>query len=229
MTISKEPCSFSGCQRPPRGQHGLCAAHYQQKWRGEELRPLREGWNRKHDPICTVDGCDGPHCAKGLCSYHYKRRNSGLPLVPQPQPLALQILHGVRTCSGKDGCGKTLSLDQFYAARPDSYQSICIPCWRDRRIRNAYGLTPEAWQELFDKQGRCCAICRTTDPKSRNGWATDHDHSCCSAEKTCGKCVRAILCQKCNQTVGYIEAHPDIAAALDYINRYTGGDIRQEA
>lgn len=216
-----EPCSFAGCRHSSRGHHGLCSGHIQQKRRGEELRPLRER-NRKRNSVCTLDGCDKPHQAKGLCSYHYKRSIAGLPLVPAPKPLALQIAQGVRTCSGKDGCGKTLPLDQFYANGPDAYQSICVPCWRDRRIRTAYGLTPEAWQELFDKQGRCCAICRSAEPNGRTGWATDHDHTCCPTGNTCGKCVRGILCQRCNKTVGHIEAHPNIAAALNYINSYAG-------
>jgi hypothetical protein len=36
---------------------------------------------------CTVEGCDRPHCAKGLCGTHYARwRNHGDPTVKTPNP-----------------------------------------------------------------------------------------------------------------------------------------------
>jgi hypothetical protein len=34
-------CSFEGCERKHHGK-GLCRSHYNQKWRGEELQPLRK-------------------------------------------------------------------------------------------------------------------------------------------------------------------------------------------
>jgi hypothetical protein len=34
----------------------------------------------------------------------------------------------------------------------------------------------------------------------------DHDHSCCNGSFSCGKCVRGVLCQSCNISVGRFEA-----------------------
>lgn len=64
-----------------------------------------------------------------------------------------------------------------------------------------YRLTPEEYQEQFTKQGGGCAICGRVDPDKR--LAVDHNHGCCPAEKkACGKCVRGLLCQNCNQVLG---------------------------
>lgn len=68
------------------------------------------------------------------------------------------------------------------------------------------------WDELFLKQGSCCAICRTTDPKHSYGWATDHCHST-------GK-IRGILCTKCNSGLGgFDDDIPRLEAALAYLRK----------
>ena len=62
-----------------------------------------------------------------------------------------------------------------------------------RRI-SRYGVTPEIFDELFQRQGYMCGICETTDPGKR-GWHLDHSHS--------SKSVRGILCMNCNLLLGH--------------------------
>lgn len=59
-----------------------------------------------------------------------------------------------------------------------------------------YGITEEEWQEMFERQGKACAICRSTNAQrsDRFGWVVDHCHET-------GK-IRAILCNKCNLGLG---------------------------
>lgn len=86
-----------------------------------------------------------------------------------------------------------------------------------------FGLAEGEWESLFEAQGRCCAICKRTDPGvARVDWTTDHDHSCCPKGqiKRCGNCVRGILCHFCNTAIGSLQDSPEaLRAAADYIER----------
>ena len=142
---------------------------------------------------------------------------------------------GMKLCNR---CGRTKDYSEFYNAsgRADGKMGVCINCLREvekrpgykeyvseRWLVRQYQLTRQDWEALFDSQGRRCAICRTDDPGNHkgSGWVVDHDHRCCPRSKTCGRCVRAILCNVCNVTVGYIENHPDLAAVLGYVASFT--------
>jgi hypothetical protein len=50
---------------------GLCRAHYHQRWRGEEFRPV--GAQRVRP--CQVESCERIVEAKGLCRSHYQVSN----------------------------------------------------------------------------------------------------------------------------------------------------------
>lgn len=76
------------------------------------------------------------------------------------------------------------------------------------RLKATYNLSAEQYWAIYDYQGGACAIC---------GWATgaskklsvDHDHACCDGPKSCGKCVRGILCSNCNVYLGRTRDNPD--------------------
>lgn len=72
-------------------------------------------------------------------------------------------------------------------------------------LRANYGITPEQWTALFVSQGERCGCCRSTDPGSKRGWHTDHNH-------TTGR-VRGILCHGCNHMLGGARDSVSILAA----------------
>ena len=74
-------------------------------------------------------------------------------------------------------------------------------------IKRLYGLTKQQYMELLADQDGRCAICRTDDPSPHEFFSVDHDHRCCPGVKTCGTCVRGLLCLRCNNMLGRLEEH----------------------
>jgi hypothetical protein len=96
-------------------------------------------------------------------------------------------------------------------------QTLVTPEVRSRWNRTyklkLMGLTPEGFQELLESQRNTCAMCRTPFKKGQR-ICIDHDHACCPPtlpSRSCGKCVRGLLCLTCNVAVGYIEVYGEMA------------------
>jgi Recombination endonuclease VII len=80
-----------------------------------------------------------------------------------------------------------------------------------------YGMTPEKREEMFNAQGRCCAVCKSTEHGGR-GWQIDHDHATDE--------VRGILCQHCNLALGQAKDSIEILQALiEYLRRTSHGIV----
>ena len=129
-------------------------------------------------------------------------------------------------------CGLIKSLDDFSNRTPKLRYVYCRACVnkamaeiedsgltvnRVRSLKYKYGLTVEQYQALEKSQDYRCAICRTVQHPDR-GWNVDHDHSCCNSEKSCGQCVRGLLCTPCNQGLGsFRDNAANLSAAVVYL------------
>jgi hypothetical protein len=100
---------------------------------------------------------------------------------------------------------------QYAAANPDKK-------WAARLAR--WGLTITDYEAMLDSQAGRCAICRSDDsgvPGRR--FHVDHDHACCPAGRSCGMCIRGLLCQGCNTALGGFRDDPALLArAIGYLN-----------
>jgi flagellar biosynthesis GTPase FlhF len=99
-----------------------------------------------------------------------------------------------------------------YKTRTRKYQSSPSQDIVAYRRERKYGLSPQQYEDLFERQGKCCGICQSKTPRSKRGWNIDHDH------KT-GK-VRGILCNYCNPMLG--NANDDIQTlrrAIAYLKK----------
>ena len=89
-----------------------------------------------------------------------------------------------------------------------------------RRRRRLFGLDAAAYDEMLMRQGGGCAICGGKNATGR-ALAVDHNHSCCPGEKTCGKCVRGLLCDNCNHGLGKFKDRVDLLdKAIAYLARF---------
>ena len=91
---------------------------------------------------------------------------------------------------------------------------------KDRRSVWAFGMTNA---EIAEKFGTDCMIC-SSKPTHGRRHHVDHDHNCCAGRKTCGKCVRGILCARCNHGIGLFLNDPDLLlTAARYLKSQTIG------
>lgn len=85
------------------------------------------------------------------------------------------------------------------------------------------GLTSKAFDALLASQGGVCAICQGPPTGRWKQFHIDHDHACCSGNRSCGQCVRGLLCDRCNSALGYLRDSPTVVSrALDYLMRSAG-------
>lgn len=83
---------------------------------------------------------------------------------------------------------------------------------RNRRLKYAYGISPNQYKILFDLQEGKCAICGKSDLGKRKNLSIDHDH------KT--NKVRGLLCTKCNSLLGFAEDDIDkLMKAIKYLEK----------
>lgn len=93
------------------------------------------------------------------------------------------------------------------------YNTICKRCIAIMK----YGITLADYESLLESQQYKCAICFSSVSGSMN---VDHDHSCCPGQKSCGSCVRGLLCGPCNSGIGYLKDNTSILmSAIDYLEK----------
>jgi hypothetical protein len=181
-----------------------------------------------HEPVTAYHyGCRCPRCqrAKSLDRYH---RTKGIipscrfPGCEQPR----RQVQGARYCEEH-------ATSRYYgptdAARTGYTTRTCALCGQDARIKKAkrYPLCGTCTQPAVNLINAATAHhvpletllrwlrnpqCETCDRplyigKSRggaHGFAVDHDHDCCSG-RSCGRCVRGLLCTSCNTGLGQLE------------------------
>lgn len=91
----------------------------------------------------------------------------------------------------------------------------CRTCMRANGVvqnLKRYGLTREDVERMLEEQEYRCAVC----PRSLLEFTPhiDHDHACCAGnQKSCGKCVRGLLCAECNRMLGQARDEPSILRA----------------
>ena len=88
-----------------------------------------------------------------------------------------------------------------------------------------YKIDLNTYNSIMEKQNYCCKICKEKANLDKSGkyyiLNVDHDHSCCPGKKSCGKCIRGLICHNCNTALGAVKDNPDILyKAVEYLKSY---------
>lgn len=89
---------------------------------------------------------------------------------------------------------------------------------RKQSLIENYRISDERYQELLSIQDFRCGICKEHQRDLKKSLGVDHDHNCCPGKKSCGKCIRGLLCQKCNMGIGLLSDDKNILnSAIIYL------------
>jgi hypothetical protein len=100
-------------------------------------------------------------------------------------------------------------------------------------LRASHNLSLVEYSDLYRAQAGRCAICdnamamaydptRTSGKRgpAPDGAHIDHDHACCPGRKSCGRCVRGLLCARCSAGIERFRDNAEIMrSAADYVVR----------
>ncbi|QGH76337.1 HNH endonuclease [Streptomyces phage Daubenski] len=87
------------------------------------------------------------------------------------------------------------------------------------------GISVDQYNDMLEAQNWVCAICGEDETVMLKGklrrLVIDHDRSCCNKDRgLCGKCVRGILCARCNVGLGYFRDNSEyLRKAIDYLDK----------
>lgn len=183
---------------------------------------------------CSIEGCERPHRARGMCTTHRYRFDNGLPMEVEVRQYEHEPVCKVEGCENPRGNGSDGTYCAMHKRRVDRHGEVGgverqrapfgEPVWSEPNIRRGknlftnYGITVEQYDALLLRQNYLCAICGTDRPANARGRAirafcVDHDHET-------GK-VRGLLCQGCNRGLGLLKDDLTIVeAALRYLRHH---------
>ncbi len=166
--------------------------------------------HREMPPRAKPGGVPKRYCSR-ICAARFRARGAddlGRICVRCAQPIPRTRRSSAKHCS--DECARKALARRGYLAKRDQIAN-------QHRIRR-FGVDDQRLAEMLAAQGGGCAICGKTEPGGRGDWHVDHDHTCCSGRKTCGQCVRGVLCAACNWMLGSARDNADVLmAAAAYV------------
>ncbi|WP_445996266.1 endonuclease domain-containing protein [Okibacterium fritillariae] len=99
-------------------------------------------------------------------------------------------------------------LESVYTGEPLTVE-VLEPLFFSPWAAASHKLSRERHRNIFTANDGLCGLCAVVPPE-----VIDHDHECeCADGPRCGKCVRGLLCIRCNTVLGAIHDSPDEARA----------------
>lgn len=155
---------------------------------------------------CTLDDCDRPHKARGLCGPHYKKWRR----VNRPEQ--------VRSEDRRDR-ERRKHLPEYIEdnrRRAREWREENPDRSRDAQLRAKYGIGVDQYNTILKQQHGVCALCR--NPEEGRRLAVDHDPGT-------GR-IRGLLCARCNLGIGYLRHDLTVfARAIAYLREWDLGEV----
>lgn len=217
MTYRK--CSIKGCDNRHVGL-GWCQWHWRENKRtGAE--PVGVAPVEPPRKPCAFEGCERDSKNGKLCVGHNQQARKGKPLTPLRRKIRADLRNerGEKMCSR---CDAWKAPDNFHGRKGqrDGLSPHCRDCDALMCTLRKFNLTESRYRQMLSDQGGVCAICGGV---SLNGdrLSVDHDHACCPDRgRSCGECVRGLLCMDCNRAIGIMRDSPDrLRAAANYLEK----------
>lgn len=218
IDMTHRTCGVPECGRKHYA-HGYCNTHMR-RWKktgdpgpAEIIRQVRAA--------CSFGECERPAVSQGLCTSHRNQARRGRPLTPlRPRTKSTtRDEHGRKPCST---CKCWLAPTEFYSSpkQTDGLMTYCKRCDRNARLLRNYGITVDQYDAMLAEQGGVCAICAGAS-KDGPSLHVDHDHACCPGrKKSCGQCLRGLLCEDCNRVLGmFRDDSKRFQSAITYLAR----------
>lgn len=105
----------------------------------------------------------------------------------------------------------------------DCYAEYSTARYRANNLKTNYNMTIEQYNQLLEDQGHVCGICSRPETMFARRLHVDHDHNCCpEAAKSCGKCIRGLICHGCNTGLGSFNDDIELLFQSEvYLLKYT--------
>lgn len=169
---------------------------------------MNSHWNKDKKP-CSIKDCNRPHYAKSYCRPHYSRLlRNGTTDALIGTIKGRQVKKYKRTITRQKSNGEKVVYKTFVKRSRVDY------------LQSQYNITVEQFEQMA-KNG--CQICKDVPERNLH---VDHDHACCDKPSSCGKCVRGVLCNRCNNLVDKYEKgrmrldNPALFKVERYLSKY---------
>lgn len=105
-------------------------------------------------------------------------------------------------------------MKNYWASNPDKRKVNIELNSRPKPNWERHKISQDKYNELFELHGGKCHSCKENDATT-----IDHDHTCCKGQRSCGKCVRGLLCHYCNTALGLMmDSRSKILMLAEYIS-----------
>lgn len=119
--------------------------------------------------------------------------------------------------------GEHWSPESWFSANNNATDKLHSYCRRCITLIK-HNLSPSDYTDILESQNGKCPICQVVlrfDSPIKNRPCIDHDHECCPQDKSCGKCVRGVVCFDCNVLLGKSNDSVDtLLRAIAYLKEW---------